>query len=374
MPPSANGDLRATPPTLSDLEAEAARCLEPRLWAYVQGGAGEERTLRANRAAFEAAELVPRALAGGGRFDPRTRLLGADVALPFYIAPTAYQAQIHPDGEAGVARAAAAIGALAVFSTLSSHSIEEIARASGSGVRWFQLYHQPDPAVGRRLVERAERAGFSAIVLTADTPVIGVRDRQARGGFAIDARQPVGNGTDLVPPARGIVRDGPTYRVDPPTAPGWEAIDTLREWTHLPIVVKGVLDRRDAAACVAHGASALVVSNHGGRQLDGAPATLSALPEIAAEVGDRVEVFLDGGVRRGSDVLVALHRGARAVGLGRPVLWALAVGGERGVLAYLEMLRAELLSAMVLTGEHYVRNLPGPDRTTPAAPSGPVEQ
>ncbi|HTW54955.1 MAG TPA: alpha-hydroxy acid oxidase [Thermoplasmata archaeon] len=365
---------RPGPITLSDLEEAASRCLDPRLWAYVAGGAGEERTVRANRAAFEAATLVPRAFGGAGEFDPRTRLLGADVDVPFFVAPTAYQGQIHPDGELGVARAAAAAGALAVFSTLSTASLEEIARASGAGRRWFQLYHQPDAAVGRRLVERAERAGFAAIVLTADTPLLGVRDRQARGGFAIDARQPVGNGPDIVPPARGLTEGAGRYRIEPPTAPTWESVDTLREWTRLPIVVKGILDRRDAEACVDHGAAGLVVSNHGGRQLDGAPATLEVLPEIAAAVGRRVEVYLDGGVRRGSDVLVALARGARAVGLGRPILWALSVGGERAVAEYLGLLRAELLAAMVLTGTPTVDGREGSPRASPRDGPARLEQ
>jgi len=351
------------PFTLSELEEAAGRCLEPRLWAYVQGGAGEERTVRANRAAFETATLTPRALAGGGEFDPRTRLLGHEVGLPLFVAPMAYQGQIHPDGEAGVARAAAGAGVLTVVSTLSTASLEEVARASGDGLRWFQLYHQPDAAVGRRLVERAERAGYSALVLTADTPLLGVRDRQARSGFAIDSRQPVGNGADIVPPARGLAGVAGRYRVDPPTAPTWETIDVLREWTRLPIVVKGILDPRDAEACVAHGAAAIVVSNHGGRQLDGAPATLEVLPKVVTAVGHRVEVYLDGGVRRGSDILVAIDRGARAVGIGRPILWALAVGGERGVADYLGQLRTELLAAMVLTGRADVSGAGGPSRS-----------
>lgn len=358
--PEAPTRRAARPPfTLAELEELASRRLDPRLWAYVQGGAGEERTLRANRSAFEKAAVMPRALAGSGAFDPRTRLLGNDVAAPFYIAPTAYQGQIHPDGEAGVASAAAANGVLAMFSTLSTHSLEAIGEAGGAGPRWFQLYHQPDPAVGRRLVQRAERAGYSAMVLTADTPLLGVRDRQAKGGFAIDATQPVGNGADVVPPARGLAADGPVFRVTPATAPSWEAVDQLREWTRLPIVVKGVLDRRDAELAVAHGAAAVVVSNHGGRQLDGAPATLSLLPEVVAAVGRRAEVYLDGGVRRGSDILVAVALGARAVGLGRPILWALAVGGERGVADYLALLRTELLAAMVLTGTHTVSDVGG---------------
>jgi 4-hydroxymandelate oxidase len=354
-------------PPLDALEAAASTRVPEEIWAYIQTGAGEERTLRANREAFARATVRPRVLRGVAELDLRSRMLERPVSAPFFIAPTAYQAKVHPDGEAGMARSASAEGILAVFSTLSSHSLEEIAVASGSGGRWFQLYHQPDADVERQLIARAEKAGFSAIVLTADTPVLGVRDRQARGGFAIDASVPIGNGPGVVPPSRSPTRDGATYRLRAETAATWEWLDRLREVTPLPLVVKGVLTREDAGRCVEHGAAAIVVSNHGGRQLDGAPATLDALPEVVDAVMGQVEVYLDGGVRRGIDILVALSRGAKAVGIGRPLLWALAVGGERGVAQYLALLKTELAVGMALTGRRTIDEI---DRSL-TEPSGP---
>lgn len=353
--------------TLSELEELAGRKLAASAWAYVQGGAGEERCLRANREAFQLLQIVPRAFEGRGEIDVRTRILGAASAVPFFLAPMAYQGTIHPDGEQGVARAASDAGVLATFSTLSTDSLEKIGAASGQGRRWFQLYHQPDDAADRALIQRAERAGYSAIMLTADTPVLGVRDRQARGGFAIDASVPVGNGPEIVPPAREVVRVGETYRPSPDAAPTWETLDRVRESTRLPIVVKGIMDPADARRCVDYGASGIVVSNHGGRQLDGAPASLAALPAIVEAVGSRTEVYLDGGVRRGSDVLIALALGAKAVGIGRPVLWALAVGGSAGVSRYLSLLTQEIISVMVLAGRHSISEI---DRSLLAGPVG----
>jgi len=340
------GDL----PTLSDLEAVASKKVLDHVWAYVQGGAGEERTLRANRSAFHRWTLRPRALVDVSAVDLHTSILGAEVRAPIFISPMAYHAQVHPEGEPGVARAASEAGILATYSTLSSFSIEEIARASGSGARWFQLYLQPDFEVSRRLVERAERAGYSALMLTVDTPVLGVRDRQARGGFAIDSTVPIGNGSDVVPPSRSPLEQGRFYRLRSEAGSTWDVLEELQSITRLPWVVKGVLTPEDALEAARHGAKAIVVSNHGGRQLDGAPATLSVLPEVVEAVGSQVEVYLDGGVRRGSDILVALALGAKAVGIGRPVLWALAVGGGDEVNRYLGLLKTELATAMALVG------------------------
>ncbi|MCI4354237.1 MAG: alpha-hydroxy-acid oxidizing protein [Thermoplasmata archaeon] len=336
--------------TLADLERVAESRVPGAIWDYIQGGAGEERTLQANREAFRRRTLRPRVLVDVSALDPTTSMLGTPVRAPYYVAPTAYQGQIHPDGERGTARAAAGAGVLAMFSTLSSTSLEAIAEASGPGPRWFQLYLQPEFARTRQLVERAERAGYSAIVLTADVPMLAVRDRQAREGFALDAPVELGNGPEFVMPPRVASREGAVFRLRPEAAVGWPIIDRLREVTELPIVVKGILRPDDAHRAVEHGARAIVVSNHGGRQLDGAPAALDVLPEIVAAVGTRAEVYLDGGVRRASDVLLALALGARAVGIGRPVLWALAVGGAEGVARYLSLLEAELVNVMALCG------------------------
>ncbi len=336
--------------TLSDLEESASRRVLDHVWAYIQGGSGDERTLAANLAAFRRRSLRPRVLVDVTSIDLSTTVLGRRTRAPFFVAPTAYQGMVHPEGEVAVARAARDAGLLGAFSTLSSRSLEEIAAASGDGVRWFQLYLQPDFGVSKSLVERAERAGYAAIVLTADVPVLGSRDRQAQGGFAIDASVPVGNGADVVPPSRAPLLQGEEYRLRSDAGSTWEVLDQLREATRLPIVVKGILTGADARRAVDHGARGIVVSNHGGRQLDGSPAALDALAEVVASVGGATEVYLDGGVRRGSDVLVALAMGARAVGLGRPVLWALAAGGGAGVAHYFSLLGVELATSMALAG------------------------
>jgi 4-hydroxymandelate oxidase len=337
-------------PTLGDLEAAAIGKLPDRLRAYLQGGAAEERTLRANREAFHRWTLRPRALSGVETVDLSTTVLGVPVRAPVFVAPTAYQAQFHPDGEPGVARAAQASGWLAAYSTLSSFSLEAIAEAAGTGPRWFQLYLQPDLSVTRRLVERAEQAGYSAIVLTADTPVLGVRDRQMRSGFAIDGSVPIGNGPDVLPPPRAPMANRDRYHLRPEAKSSWEILDRLRDVTRLPLVVKGILTAEDARLAVRHGAQAVLVSNHGGRQLDGGPSTLSVLPEVVEAVGPGVEVYLDGGVRRGGDILTALALGARAVGVGRPILWALTVGGAAGVRRYMDLLGSELATDLALVG------------------------
>ncbi len=336
--------------SLRQLEAEAERRVTDDVWAYIQGGAGEEATLAANREAFRRWTLMPRALVDVSELDLSTEILGQRVHAPFFVAPTAYQGKVHPDGELATARAAAHEGCLAVFSTLASRSLEEIASGSGAAPRWFQLYLQPDFEISRSLVRRAERAGYGALVVTVDAPVLGVRDRQASAGFAIDASLPVGNGHDVVPPPRAASFQGDRYRLRSEAASTWEILDDLRGVTRLPIVVKGILTADDARRCADHGARAVIVSNHGGRQLDGAPASLDVLPEIVEAVGSRVEVLMDGGVRRARDVLVALAFGARAVGLGRPVLWALAADGEAGVRRYLSLLGSELATCLALVG------------------------
>jgi 4-hydroxymandelate oxidase len=341
--------------TLSDLEETAARRSSPTAWAYAQGGSGDERTLRANLEAFHRRALRPRVLSPTASVDLATTVLGQRVAAPVFACPTAYHGLFHADAEAATARAARDHGLLAVFSTLSTLSMEAIAEAAPDGVRWFQLYLQPDPERNERLVARAERAGFRAIVLTADTPLLAIRDRQRLGGFDFDRSPPIGNAT--TPPPRRMERDGTRYSVRDTTFGSWATLDRLRGRASLPWVVKGILTPEDARLAVEHGAAAILVSNHGGRQLDGAPASLDALPEIRRAVGDRVEVYLDGGVRRGSDVLISLASGARAVGVGRPILWALAAGGFAGVSRYFELLLEETASAAALLGRGNPREL-----------------
>jgi 4-hydroxymandelate oxidase len=345
--------------SLGDLEEAASRKVPPALWNYVQGGAAEETTLRDNRAAFLRRTLRSRVLVDLTEVDPTTSILGTRVNAPFFVCPTAYHGSIHPDGEPGTARAASAAGVLAVFSTLSSFSLEEIATAAPAGPRWFQLYLQPEFSANRRLVERAQRAGYSALVVTVDLPVLANRDRQAHGGFALAAWPPLGNGADIVGPPRGFGGDGPVYTLRSESGVGWKILDRLREVTDLPVVVKGILTGDDARLAVEHGARAVVVSNHGGRQLDGAPASLDALPEVVHAVGSRAEVYLDGGVRRGSDIVMALGLGARAVGVGRPILWGLGSGGSRGVARVLSLLLVDLLTTMALTGRRTIDEIDG---------------
>ncbi len=353
VPPLAR---RASVPfrTLADLEAAARRAVGPAVWGYIEGGAGEEVTLRANRRAFDRWVLLPRLLEPVSRVDLGRTLLGQAVAAPFFVAPTAYQGKVHPSGEIATARAAARARVLAVVSTLASRSLEAIAAAAPGAPRWFQLYLQPRVEDSIELVERAERAGYSAIVLTADAPVLGSRDRQLRSGFAISAPVPLGNGPNVVSPPRPLVGSGPQYELRRAATASWEVLERLRRATKLPFVLKGVLSPEAANAAIAHGFRGIVVSNHGGRQLDRSPATLDALPGIVAAVGDRAEVYLDGGVRRASDVLVALALGARAVGLGRPPLWALAAGGEAGVARFLELLAGEVATSLAILGRSSV--------------------
>ena len=344
------GEISGGFQTLSDLRAVAERRLPKEVWAYIEGGAGEESSLRENHEAFRRWRLRPRPLAGVESVDLRTSLLETPVASPVYIAPTAYHGLVDPTAEAGTAKAASSAGVLAMFSTLSSLSLEEIAAAAPRGPRWFQLYLQPDFSVSRQLIERAERAGYSAIVLTVDAPVLGARDRQTRDGVAIRSPVPVGNGGQIVPPARAPEFRNGVYSFPADATATWEVMTRVREITRLPIVVKGILTGADAERAVEGGARALVVSNHGGRQLDGTTPPIEALPEVVAAVHGRAEVYVDGGIRRGSDVLIALALGARAVGVGRPVLWALGAGGEAGVGRYLSLLHSEIAVSMLLAG------------------------
>ncbi len=336
--------------SLGDLEERARQRTPADLWAYVAGGSAEERTVAANREAFGRRWLRPRVLRGVESVDLRTELLGRRVAVPWYLCPTAYHGDLLPEGEVATARAAASAGCLAGFSTLSSFSLEEIAGSAPGSPRWFQLYLQPEFEASAELVRRAERAAYDAIALTVDVPLLGVRDRQASGGFAIRTPRPAGNGPTLSSPAREPLPGPPPRRLRADAAATWEMIDRLRAVTSLPLLVKGILRGDDARRAVEHGARGVIVSNHGGRQLDGALAALDALPEVVEAVGGRAEVYLEGGVRRGSDVLIALALGAHGVGLGRPPLWALLAGGEEGLRRYLGLLEEEFLNVMALAG------------------------
>ena len=332
------------PLTLADHATRARTRLAPGVWDFVAGGAGDERTLAANTAAFDRVRLRPRMLTGVGRPDLGTRVLGREWAAPVGVAPMGYHTLVHPDGEVATAAAAGAAGLPLVVSTFAGRTFEDIAAAAGAPL-WLQVYCFRDRDTTRALIERAERAGVEALVLTVDAPRLGRRLRDLRGNFRLPPEITPANltGTGFDSPA-----DHALQAFD--TELDWTVVAWLQAVSTLPVLVKGVLTAADARRAVASGAAGLVVSNHGGRQLDGAPAALDALPEIAAEVAGRVPVLLDGGVRRGVDVLAALALGADAVLLGRPVLHGLAVDGRDGVADVLGIVTEELEDAMALAG------------------------
>ena len=327
---------------LGDYERVAAERLAPGPLAYFTGGAGDEVTLRDNRAAFARQAIVPRVMRDVSTLDPSMELLGRRWPSPIFIAPTALQRMAHPDGELATARAAAARGVTMAVSTSSSTDLADIAAVGGP--RWFQVYLLADPGARRALVERAVAQGYEALMLTVDVPRIGRRERDLRVGFKI----PEGVAIPNVALAAGVpLTDGGSVAyLDRMT---WPDLEWLVGFG-VPVIVKGILHPDDAQLALEHGAAGIAVSNHGGRQLDGAIASLDALPAVVDAVGGRVPVLLDGGVRRGTDVLVGLALGATAIGIGRPVIWGLAVDGEAGVGNVLDLLRAEFENAMTLSG------------------------
>jgi 4-hydroxymandelate oxidase len=332
----------------ADVERLAAERLAVDVWDYVAGGSGDEVTLGANRAAFDRVAVVPRSLVDVSACDTGCELFGVESSLPLAVAPMAYQRVIHPDGERAVAAAAAAAGVPYTVSTLSSEPIDVVAGAGGT--TWFQLYWLRDRGVVVDLLRRAEEAGCGAVMLTVDVPVLGRRLRDVHNGFALpQGIRPVniGDDVDRVSGDSAIAQHTRTA-FDPSLS--WRDLAWIRAHTRLPLVVKGVLDAEDAARAVDLGVDGLVVSNHGGRQLDGAVPSVTALPGVVAAVDGRCPVLLDSGVRSGVDVLRALALGATAVLLGRPVLWGLAAGGRQGVTAVLNLLREEFETALRLAG------------------------
>jgi isopentenyl diphosphate isomerase/L-lactate dehydrogenase-like FMN-dependent dehydrogenase len=343
---------------VGDFEWAAREVLDPGVYGYFAGGAGDERTLRDNVEAFARRRLRPRVLVDVGTVSTATTVLGTTVSMPLLVAPTALHRLAHPDGEPAMARAAAGAGTIMCLSTLATARPSEVAAAAPGGPRWFQLYVLRDRGVTRALLDEAVDSGFGAIVLTVDAPRAGRRERDLRTGFAVPA------GVDM-PAVRAAV-GGPSC---PTPQEFFGLVDTTLTWTVLdelvadcsvPVIVKGVHTAEDARLAAEHGAAGVIVSNHGGRQLDGVPAALDMLPEVVEAVGDRVEVLMDGGVRRGTDVLTALALGARAVLAGRPLLWGLACGGEAGARRVLDLLRAEVETGLALLGA------PAPARVTRA--------
>ncbi len=342
----------AGPVNLSDFETLARTKMEAPLFDFYAGGAEDEITLRRNRVTFEKILLRPRCLRDISARVLATKVLGQQVSFPVLLAPIGYQGLMHPEGELAVARAAASCGTIMMTSTVTTYSLEDIARAV-NGLLWFQLYCYSDRRISEWLIRRAEEAGYTALCLTIDMPVLGRRERDMRNRFNLldlNVRN-LSVATEMNLPANLEAAEVVAYQsahFDPRLT--WEDVDWIHSLTSLPIVIKGILTPEDARLAVEHGAAAIVVSNHGGRQLDGVPASIEVLPEIAAEVGNQTEVLLDGGIRRGTDVLKALALGAKAVLIGRPFLWGLAVDGENGVRRVLEMLRTELDTALALVG------------------------
>jgi 4-hydroxymandelate oxidase len=346
--------------SLRELEREAQRRLDPAVYDYFAGGADDEITARSNEATFAHIGLLPRMLRGAGPAKLETTILGCDISMPVLIGPTAFHKLAHPEGECATARAAAAARTIMVVSMASTVAIEEVAVAArqaagvGGGNLWFQVYLQPDLGFTESVVRRAEAAGCSAVVVTVDSPTFGRRERDLRNGFndlppemcCENLREPMNvNG-------RGKVRP---IVFSPEIS--WKNIQWLRGVTELKIVLKGIVHPEDAKLAVRHGVDAVLVSNHGGRQLDTVPATIDLLPAIVDAVDGRIPLLLDGGIRRGTDALKALALGAAAVAIGRPVLWGLALDGEAGVAQVLEMLRSELDRALTLCGCSSVRDL-----------------
>jgi 4-hydroxymandelate oxidase len=339
------------PVNVAEYEPLARARLTPMAYHYIAGGSGDEITMRRNRECLDAIRIKPRVLRDVRSIDTRLELLGDPLEFPVLLAPTGFQGLYHPLGEIAAARGAEAARTIYIASTVANTAIADIARASGARL-WFQLYAQKDHGFTRELIERAEAAGCRALCLTVDTPVLGPRDREKRENFAMPPDLRFGNLDVLSGPYTAERHHDPHGIHNPFLNPGmtWETVDAIRSATRLPLVLKGILAAEDARFAVEHGVAAIAVSNHGGRNLDTVPASIEALPGVVEAVAGRVPVLFDGGVRRGVDVVKALALGARAVMIGRPYLWGLAVGGAAGVQRVVEILRLELEAAMALLG------------------------
>jgi isopentenyl diphosphate isomerase/L-lactate dehydrogenase-like FMN-dependent dehydrogenase len=324
-----------------EYEALAAERLDAGVYDFYAGGANDELTLRQNVKGYRRWLLRPRVLVDVAEPSTATTVLGEEVSMPLLVAPVAFQRVAHPDGEVGMARAAAGAGTIVCLSTMATAPITEVA-ATGAR-RWFQLYVFRDEGVTRRLVDQAHEHGFTALVLTVDAPVLGRRERDHRSGFTIPE--------SLTVPSlgRGGLTPRETFELISASV-SWRDVERLADYARLPVLVKGVLTEEDALLACDHGAGGIIVSNHGGRQLDGVAATIDALPEVVGAVDGRTEVLVDGGIRRGADVVKALALGARAVLAGRAPLWGLVAEGEAGARRVLELLRSEISLALQLVG------------------------
>jgi len=365
------GETPAVPVAVAELEEQAMAAMEPRIANYVGAGAGSEETIRANLEAFRRRRIVPRMLRDVSARDLSTEVLGTTMPAPLLLAPIGVQQGVHPEGELATARAAAAVGTPMIASTASHFSLEEIAEAGDEAPRWFQLYWPNDPELARSFVQRAERAGYEAIVLTVDTFIPGWKPRDLQQAWLpfLESRG-VGNyfqdpifraKLEKTPEEDPGMATGQFLAVQANPALSWDDLAQLREMTSLPILVKGIQLADDAREAVRRGVDGIVVSNHGGRQVDGALGSLDALPAIAEAVGDQnLAILFDSGIRGGADVLKALALGADAVCLGRPYLWGLALDGQAGVETVLKMVLAELDLTMALCGLTRLNEI-GPD-------------
>ncbi len=335
------------PVNVWDYERLAEEKLDPAAFGYFAGGSGDEITLAANLEAFRRVKLRPRMLVDVTEVSTRTEILGHDISMPALVAPMAFQHLAHPEGEMATARGAARAGTIFCLSTVATASAADIAEAAPEGTRWFQLYVLRDRGLTQALLEEAAAAGFSAVLLTVDLPRLGRRERDLR----TDLRIP----EELVP---SLVRASSRTELLTPEETfdvlamdvSWRDVEHFAGLSGLPVLVKGILTAEDAVLACESGAAGVVVSNHGGRQLDGVPASLEVLPEVVDAVAGRVPVLLDSGIRRGTDVVKALALGAQGTLVGRPAAWGLAVGGEDGVARVLELLRDEIELALALLG------------------------
>lgn len=362
-PPVRNAAPPAEEPvSLADFERLARPRMTPMAFEYVNGGAGDELTLGWNHDAYTHIQLRTRVLVDVSHVDTSVRLFNRELPFPILLSPTAYHKLVHREGEVATARGAGAAGAAMIVSSFATTGIEEIARAA-KGPLWFQLYAQTDRGFTRSLVERAQAAGCEALCLTVDTPVLGARNREARIGFKLPTGLSRVNleglpGVDASGSHRPREKQIYSAVLDPTLT--WKDVEWLRGFAKIPVLLKGVLDPADARRAVEAGVAGLIVSNHGARNLDTVPATITALPRVADAVAGRIPILVDGGIRRGTDVLKALALGATAVGVGRPYLYGLAVNGSAGVSKVIEILRTELEMAMALTGRTSVSAI---DRT-----------
>jgi len=358
--------------SLADMEGEARRLIGEMAYAYYSGGADDERLLEENVAAWARWQLHPHVLAGVAEVQTATTLLGCSVALPVVIAPTAIQGLAHPEGEVATTRGAAAAGALTILSSLATRSLEDVAAAAPDAARWMQIYILRDRLRTVELVQRAAAHGYGALVLTVDAPVSGLRLREVRAGVHLpdDLALPNLAGESTASARAGGFMAVVGREFEPALTP--DDIGWLAGLSDLPVVAKGVQRADDAVRCVDAGAAAIVVSNHGARQLADAPATADLLLEIIDAVAGRVEVYVDGGVRRGPDVVKAIALGARAVLVGRPSLWALATGGDEGITRLLGWYDAEIRRAMALCGVTRIEDIDrGLVRRAPGWPLAP---